>query len=99
MSDQRLSDLGSVTTANAGDQLYIVQGGVSKRIAVSSFATSIAVTRLVAAANSSSSVSLTVTIPSTATSTGTLGQIAYNTTHLYLCVATNTWRRLELVSW
>lgn len=35
-----------------------------------------------------------VTVPATATSTGTVGQIAYNSTHLYVCVATNTWIRV-----
>lgn len=35
-------------------------------------------------------------IPSTPTSTGTKGQIAANETHLYICVATDTWRRVAL---
>lgn len=35
-------------------------------------------------------------IPSTLTSTGTKGQIAANETHLYICVATDTWRRVAL---
>lgn len=38
-------------------------------------------------------------VPSTATSGGTLGTITYNTTHLYVCVATNTWRRISLSTW
>lgn len=35
-----------------------------------------------------------VAVPSTASSTGSIGQIAYNSTHLYVCVATNTWIRV-----
>lgn len=35
-------------------------------------------------------------VPSTPTSTGTRGQIAANETHLYICVATDTWRRVSL---
>lgn len=35
-----------------------------------------------------------VAVPATASSTGSIGQIAYNTTHLYVCVATNTWIRV-----
>ena len=35
-------------------------------------------------------------IPSSVTSTGTRGQIAANETHLYICVATDTWRRVDL---
>lgn len=38
-------------------------------------------------------------VPATATSTGTTGQIAYDSTHLYICTATNTWRRIALASW
>lgn len=35
------------------------------------------------------------TVPSTRTSAGTKGQIAYDSTHLYVCVATDTWIRLD----
>jgi len=38
-------------------------------------------------------------VPSTATSTGTVGQIAFDTTHLYVCVATDTWRRVAIATW
>ena len=38
-------------------------------------------------------------VPATATSAGTTGQIAYDSTHLYICTATNTWRRIALASW
>lgn len=39
-----------------------------------------------------------VAVPSTATSTGSVGQIAYNSTHLYVCVATNTWVKVARVA-
>lgn len=39
-----------------------------------------------------------VSVPATATSTGSIGQIAYNTTHLYVCVATNTWVKVARAS-
>jgi hypothetical protein len=39
------------------------------------------------------------TVPATATSTGTAGQIAYDSTHFYTCVATNTWKRAALTTW
>jgi hypothetical protein len=38
------------------------------------------------------------TVPATATSTGTAGQVAYDATHLYVCVATNTWVRVALAT-
>jgi hypothetical protein len=38
----------------------------------------------------------TSSVPVTVTSTGTAGQLAYNSSHVYVCVATNTWRRANL---
>lgn len=37
--------------------------------------------------------------PATATSTGVAGTIAYDATHIYVCVATNTWVRANLATW
>jgi len=39
------------------------------------------------------------TVPTTATSNGSKGEWAFNTTHLYVCVAENTWRRVALSAW
>lgn len=38
----------------------------------------------------------TSSVPATVTSIGIAGQIAYSSSHLYICVATNTWRRASL---
>lgn len=35
----------------------------------------------------------------TATSTGTKGQMAYDTSYLYICVATNSWIRVPRTAW
>ena len=40
-----------------------------------------------------------VAAPSTASSTGTAGQIAYDATHFYVCIATDTWVRCTLATW
>jgi hypothetical protein len=40
-----------------------------------------------------------VTAPSTASSTGVVGQVAKDTNYLYICVATNTWKRVGLSTW
>lgn len=37
--------------------------------------------------------------PATATSTGRAGQVAYDASYIYVCTATNTWRRALLSSW
>lgn len=40
-----------------------------------------------------------VAAPAAADSAGTAGQIAYDATHIYVCVATNTWVRAVLATW
>ena len=37
--------------------------------------------------------------PSSASDTGQAGQICWDTNYLYMCVATNTWKRIALSSW
>ena len=39
------------------------------------------------------------TAPATATSTGTEGDIIYDGSYLYVCIAANTWRRTSLTAW
>lgn len=40
-----------------------------------------------------------VSAPSTASDTGTAGQMAYDSSYLYICTATNTWKRVGLATW
>ncbi len=40
-----------------------------------------------------------VTAPASATSTGAAGQIATDANYIYVCVATNTWKRVAIASW
>lgn len=40
-----------------------------------------------------------VTVPASRTSKGIAGQKAYNNTHLYICIAPDTWRRVPLSTW
>ena len=37
--------------------------------------------------------------PSTASSNGTAGTIAYDSNYIYICIATNTWKRVAIGSW
>lgn len=39
------------------------------------------------------------TAPTSATSTGTAGEIRYDSGYVYVCVATNTWKRAQLATW
>lgn len=43
---------------------------------------------------------MTITsVPSTPTSAGTAGQVAFDTLFIYVCVATNTWKRASWLVW
>jgi len=37
--------------------------------------------------------------PASATSTGTAGEVRYDSGYVYICVATNTWKRAALATW
>lgn len=39
-----------------------------------------------------------VPVPATSTSPGTSGQVAASATFLYLCIATNLWRRVAIAA-
>lgn len=56
-------------------------------------------TMTVAGVTSNSLIISTPSVPATASSTGTKGQIAYDLSYIYVCVATNTWKRSSLLSW
>jgi hypothetical protein len=43
--------------------------------------------------------SANVNIPVSPSSSGTRGQIAFNSTHLYVCIATDTWVRANVSTW
>jgi hypothetical protein len=49
--------------------------------------------------DTSPAIPLAGAAPLTASSAGTPGQIAYDSSHVYICVANNTWKRSELTTW
>jgi hypothetical protein len=59
-------------------------------------------TSTITATGAISASALTVTssyTPDSATSTGVTGQITWDATYVYVCTATNTWRRAPLTTW
>ena len=46
-----------------------------------------------------STTSAAATVPTSASDTGTAGDIAYDSNYVYICVATNTWKRSALSTW
>jgi hypothetical protein len=41
----------------------------------------------------------TPTVPATSSDTGSEGQISWDSNYLYVCIATNTWKRVALATW
>ena len=41
----------------------------------------------------------TSSTPANSTATGTVGQIKWDANYIYVCVATNTWKRAALTTW
>ena len=56
-------------------------------------------TRLTSAETSLAKKIDKVDVPSDASSTGTAGQIAIDSNYIYVCVATNTWKRAAISTW
>ena len=59
-------------------------------------------TSTITATGAISASALTVTssyTPASATSTGVTGQITWDSAYVYVCIATNTWRRATLTTW
>lgn len=42
---------------------------------------------------------VTSSAPATASSTGIAGTLAYDSDYLYVCIATNTWKRVAIGTW
>lgn len=40
-----------------------------------------------------------VAAPASASATGTAGTIAYDTGYIYICTATDTWKRVAIATW
>jgi hypothetical protein len=41
----------------------------------------------------------TAKTPASASATGTAGEICWDTSYIYVCTATNTWKRAALSTW
>ncbi len=88
MANKLVTELDELTTPIATDQLYIIDDPISTPIGKK-----INVSTLLQAGLQM------VSAPAAADSTGTAGQLAYDSSYLYVCIATNTWVRTELATW
>lgn len=82
--------LGSIATQNADN--VNIDGGTIDGASVGSTA---------AAAGAFTTLKVTTpgSAPATATATGVKGEIRYDEDYIYICVATNTWKRSALAAW
>ena len=78
-------------TANGGDMNLYMDGGL--------YIGNSASDNQILKRSDISNVSRVVSVPETAGSTGTAGQIAVDSSYLYVCVASNTWKRVALSTW
>ena len=53
----------------------------------------------IASAGAATGVQTASHTPSSASDTGTAGQINYGTDYIYVCIATNTWKRASISAW
>lgn len=76
--------------APASDQWAITVGGTQAILCTTSIPLK---------ANGDSVCIATAKTPANASDTGTTGQICWDTNYLYVCVATNTWKRSAISTW
>jgi hypothetical protein len=84
-----LNDLGDVNTtgSSSGDVLqYNGSSWVDAQLSLSDL-------------SDGGNVLTLVSVPASTTSSGTVGQMAISSTHLYVCINTNTWRRIAHSTW
>lgn len=84
---------GTLTLASPSSNVFISAGGSDPVIAMTGRVTvssnlQVSGTTIVASAP-----------PATSSSTGTAGTVTWDSDHLYVCTATNTWKRAPLASW
>lgn len=102
-SDPNLIDLQSQITNNLNSTNASV-GGVQTQIKQVTLVIDGELNSLTAAFNTlqafvqSGGSVIFVTPPASSSSTGTAGQMSYDANFFYVCVATNTWRRVSIVS-
>lgn len=82
MAEIKVSNLAVTTTSSANDRVVVLTN-----------TNSTAVLKTITAANFKL---LSNTVPASNTANGTPGQVAYNSSYIYVCVANNTWGRASL---
>ena len=85
MSNVQIPNLPAAIALDGTEQVEIVQAGISSRGTA---------TQLAQYARSYAN-----STPASASATGTAGTIVYDTSYLYVCIATDTWKRVAIATW
>jgi len=85
---KKISELPTVTAVAGTDLLIVVANAAGN-----------AITSQVTGGNLLTSLTRQVTAPISTSSTGIVGQFAFDTNFIYICVATNSWRRAAISNW
>jgi len=91
---KKISEL-TVITAATGDDLLIVVDDPSGNATTKS----ITVSNMLSNSANVKAMSIKTTTIATSNTTGVAGQIYYDSSYIYVCVATNTWKRASLGTW
>lgn len=86
-----MSQIGSPTT-NAGQNAASISVDQQRNQLLA------AIQQILTTLAQSGALSISNTPPPTDTSPGVAGAIAYDSTHLYICVAASTWRRVVVTT-
>ena len=93
-SQKKLSELATTNTVSSSDMLIIIYNANSspsdRGITVNNFITSV---------KSIPNLLVSNTAPANSTANGVSGTLAFDSTHVYVCIANNTWMRSTLASW
>lgn len=106
MADKKVTELTDLTVPAGEDLLLVVDNPdgtpVSKRVSLQALFGAIPSNTAITGTLTVSGDTFVITTsktPATASSTGTQGQIAWDSDYLYICVATNTWKRVAISTW
>jgi hypothetical protein len=96
---KKITELTALTTATSPDILLIVDdpagAAETKKITVADFFANVSCNVVF----NSTTVLPSTTTPTGPTSTGRKGEIRYDSDYIYICVATNTWKRTAISTW
>lgn len=92
---KKISELTAATSAVGSDLLVFVANAtgtaVTKKLTVTSLLSN--------SANVSAAYLRNSTAPANSSATGVAGEIRYDSSYVYVCVATNTWKRASISTW